>query len=66
MKLLSYTLSIIKNTDIQQDNVNNIYALVVLSHVLLFATPWTIANQVPFSCDFPDKNTVVVAFSLCS
>jgi len=33
MKLLSYTLLIIKNEDIQQGNVNNIYAPVVVSHV---------------------------------
>ena len=66
MKLLSYTLLIIKNSDIQQDNVNNIYAPVVLSHVWLSATPWTVAHQAPFSWDFPDKNTGVVAFSLCS
>ena len=29
----------------------------VLSHVLLFATPWTVAHQVPLPVDFPGKNT---------
>jgi len=31
----------------------------VLSHVWLFATPWTVAYQAPLSMDFPCKNTGV-------
>ena len=31
----------------------------VLSHVLLFATPWTVAGQAPLSVEFPGKNTGV-------
>ena len=30
-----------------------------LSHVRLFATPWTVARQAPLSVDFPGKNTGV-------
>ena len=29
----------------------------LLSHVRLFATPWTVAHQAPLSMGFPDKNT---------
>ena len=31
----------------------------VLSHVLLFVTPWTVAHQAPLSMGFPSKNTGV-------
>ena len=34
-------------------------SLFVLSHVQVSATPWTVAQQVPFSRDFPGKNTGV-------
>ena len=38
-----------------------VYAVVVqsLSHVWLFATPWTVAHQAPLSKGFPSKNTGV-------
>ena len=35
----------------------------VLSHVQLFATPWTITHQAPLSMDFPGKNTEVDCIS---
>ena len=35
-----------------------------LSHVWLFATPWTVARQCPLSMDSPDKNTGVGNHSL--
>jgi len=31
----------------------------LLSRVRLFATPWTVAHQVPLSMGFPGKNTGV-------
>ena len=31
----------------------------LLSHVQLFVTPWTVAHQAPLSVDFPGKNTGV-------
>ena len=45
-------------------NINTfIYFLKVkvklLSRVRLFATPWTVAHQVPLSMGFPGKNTGV-------
>ena len=35
-----------------------------LSHVRLFATPWTVAYQAPLSMGFPSKNTGVDFHSL--
>ena len=35
----------------------------LLSHVWLFATPWTVACQAVLSMDFPGKNTAVGCFS---
>ena len=35
-----------------------------LSHVWLFATPWTVAHQSPLSWDFPGKNTGVGCYFL--
>ena len=35
-----------------------------VSHVQLFATPWTVAHQSPLSLDSPDKNTGVVAIPI--
>ena len=32
----------------------------VLSHVQVFATPWTVAHQAPLFLGFPGKNTGVV------
>ena len=34
-------------------------SILLLSHVWLFGTPWTIAHQAPLSWDFPGKNTGV-------
>ena len=34
-----------------------------LSHVQLFATPWSVAHQAPLSMDSPGKNTQRVAIS---
>ena len=36
----------------------------LLSRVLLFATPWTVARQPPLSRNFPDKNTGVGCHAL--
>ena len=36
----------------------NVYVQ-LLSHVWLFATPWTVARQAPLSMDSPGKNTAV-------
>ena len=36
-----------------------IVRLYMLSFVCLFATPWTVAHQVPLSMEFPGKNTGV-------
>ena len=38
--------------------------MLVLSHVQLFATPWTEACQAPLSVDSPGKNTGVGCHSL--
>ena len=35
-----------------------------LSHVWLFAPPWTVAHQAPLSMDIPGKNTGVGSHSL--
>ena len=37
---------------------------VLLSHVQLFATPWTIASQAPLSMEFSRQNTRVGCHSL--
>ena len=36
----------------------------MLSHVQLFATPWTVAHWAPLSMDFPGKNTGVGCHAL--
>ena len=38
---------------------NSLWPLKLLSHVQLFATPWTAAYQAPLSMDFPGKSTGV-------
>jgi len=35
----------------------DLVAVYSLSHVGLFATPWTVAVQAPLSMEFPSKNT---------
>ena len=40
-------------------NVIPLISQYVLSHVWLFATPWTVACQVPLSVGFSSKNTVM-------
>ena len=41
-----------------------IVRLYMLSFVCLFATPWTVAHQVPLSMEFPGKNTGVGCYFL--